>query len=198
MGYLYIDCETGGTCDATHSIVQFALGAVVDGKRRTMDMLVCEPEIVMVPAAVEVHGLSEAHLREHGRTPQECAVATISFIAECRLQRPSLVGWNVGFDFGFMRRLFRLSGLANPIEIFNSSISHRPLDLQSALRFLADQGFPSPPLDGAKGFGLREAMQFYELPSREAHNALKDMLMAMDLHDAMQKAIRPPVMESDS
>jgi DNA polymerase-3 subunit epsilon len=110
-----------------------------------IEIFVAEPDITVTARAMEINRID---LVEHARVavvPAEVLARLLGFVADhfrsdlAAGEQVVLVGHNVGFDIGFLRRLCRLAGAPFP-----NFFSHRSLDTASVLRFLSLAGIVPP------------------------------------------------------
>lgn len=170
---LVIDTETGGLDPATHSIL--SVGAIVweDGKLGdSFEVYVLEPKLQIDNKAMEVNRISLPWLHQHGLNPVDAVKQFVGFIGrnfneyhDTRDKIP-IVGHNVNFDIGFLKRLFSLAG-----QDYDEVFSHRVLDTAGILGFLTLAGKIS-----ISGAGSTAAFDYFhiDINSSERHTALAD------------------------
>ena len=177
---LIIDTETGGIDPDRHSLLSLAAVVWADGRvDGEIEILVSETDITVTARALEINRID---LVEHARKavpPAEALSRLLGVVADqfgeelAAGDQVVLVGHNVGFDVGFLRRLCRLAGSAFP-QMF----SHRTLDTASVLRFFVLVG-----LLPASAVGSTEA--FAQLgvcvPETLRHTALGDARATAEL-----------------
>lgn len=166
--FLVIDTETGGFDPLIWSVL--SIGAVVweDGNLLgEVEVLVAERPIHADPAAMKVNRIDPKRHAEIGLAPpQAIAVLDAFFLKYFPEGKISLAGHNVGFDIGFLQRLYRLAGID-----YEQRFSHRSIDTSSIMTFLRLAEIlpiPSTSLDsGLKYFriGVKDG---------ERHSALAD------------------------
>ena len=68
------------------------------------------------PEAMAIHGLTEAHLREHGKSGKEVMQAISAWVKGCLKgnEKPLFVGHNAPFDWMFVAWYFAWAGMKNP------------------------------------------------------------------------------------
>jgi DNA polymerase-3 subunit epsilon len=160
--WVAIDCETTGLNVQTDEVV--SIGAVrICGNRlltsQRLELLV-KPQRPVSPGSIRVHQLRERDVAS-GLPPQEAATRLLDFIGS----RP-LVGYYLEFDVAMLNRLvLPLTGIRLPQRCIEVS------GLYYDLQFRAN---PDQWID------LRFATLMRELglPTRDAHQALNDALMA--------------------
>jgi len=209
---LIIDTETGGLDPRKNAILEVA-GVVWErnpgqagrilGKFR---YAVHDPDGVCEPRALEINGIDPT--RNNGMSP-ELVVALIEdfirvvyfggkFPVDPRDQKTVLGGHNVGFDVGFLKRLYdladrprgffgffkRLYRLVVPRNSHDSRyeqvFSHRLIDTCGVVRYLVLAG--ALPLEGA---GSQEAFEYFGISPKEAHTALGDAEATAKLLDKL-------------
>lgn len=187
---LVIDTETGGLDPATHSIL--SVGAIVweDGKLGdSFEVYILEPTLQVDKKATEVNRISLPWLHQHGSNPADAVKQFIAFIErnfnEYQNQRDKvpIVGHNINFDVGFLKRLFSLAG-QNYDEVF----SHRVLDTAGILRFLSLAGKIS-----IHGAGSTAAFDYFhiDINSSERHTALADARATGQLLTKLVELVKP-------
>lgn len=187
---LVIDTETGGLDPATHSIL--SVGAIIweDGKLMdSFEVYVLEPTLQVDKKAMEVNRISLPWLHQHGLNPADAVKQFIAFIErnfnEYQNQRDKvpIVGHNINFDVGFLKRLFSLAG-QNYDEVF----SHRVLDTAGILRFLSLAGKIS-----IHGAGSTAAFDYFhiDINSSERHTALADARATGQLLTKLIELVKP-------
>lgn len=191
--YLLVDVETGGLDPYRHALLEIGAVALDSGLKVrtnkkgipvTFETKVCPCGGVVEEAAVEVNGHRWAlnpRSTEY-RTAPNSATARVAFnrwLEQHYGVAPSyvvLVGWNVGFDKGFLERLYR-HGTAN------CPFHYHVLDLLGVARYLdALQG------KIRKSYALQAiAGELGVKPRGQAHTALADALLALDVVNTLQK-----------
>lgn len=170
--YLVVDTETAGLDPLEHSILSVA--AVAWERRRIVDeveVFVAEPRIVFQPEAMAVNRLDLDWVRKHGRNPEEAVAGLEKFVRQHFPEAGSgdkvpLVGHNLHFDVGFLKRLYRLAGAD-----YEAVFSHRVIDTMSVLRFFILGGKLPPNVSGSSA-----AFAHFAVPTDEhtRHTALGD------------------------
>lgn len=178
--FLIVDTETGGFAPEIHSIL--SLGAIVFSNGEILDSIqifIAEDEIVAEKEALDVNGISLGNLHLSGLKPIEAVKKFEEFLAPHfnGSERIELVGQNIGFDVGFMRRLYRLAK-----RNFELRFSHRSIDTSSIMHFLMLRGelaLSKPSLD--------EGLKYFEIQitPEERHSALGDAIATSKLFAAL-------------
>jgi DNA polymerase III epsilon subunit-like protein len=170
---LVIDTETGGTDPSAHSLLSVAAVVWAAGEiGARIELLVAEEELTVTPRAMEINRIDLVSHRAMGLRPAEAVAALEAFVREAFHdefalgEKVVLVGHNISFDVGFLKRLYRQAETD-----FESTFSHRTLDTASILRFLSLAG-----LRMAAGAGLTEALAEMGIHVKEdaRHSALGD------------------------
>ncbi|MBI2898876.1 MAG: 3'-5' exonuclease [Planctomycetes bacterium] len=165
---LVIDTETGGLDPARCSLL--TLGAVVweDGRIvAESEWLVRETRLEIEPASLKEHQVDLREAAAKGRPPAEVAHAFLDFARpHFPGEKIAVAGHNIGFDVGFLKRLFAQAGAD-----YEGHFSHRLIDTSSILGVLALAGRIA-----IKSRGLSEAIAYFQLPVDAArrHTALED------------------------
>jgi DNA polymerase III epsilon subunit-like protein len=170
---LVLDTETGGIDPISHSILSIGAAVWDDGTiRGEFETLIAEPVLTVTPRALEINNINLVEHCKLGVPPDEAMQRFRLFLTEFmgkELQsedKITLVGHNIGFDVGFLKRLCRLAGIH-----FEDMFSHRMLDTAGLLRFLTLT--ETLPLSGA---GLTEALEYFQIcvATDLRHTALGD------------------------
>jgi len=177
---LVIDTETGGLDSTRHSIL--SIGAVVYRRGQLGDkieLIISEQNLSVEDDAMRVNKIDVQSLSKVGFTPQ-IAVAKFEDFLSSHFEpsrRITLVGHNVSFDIGFLKRLYRLAGAD-----FERRFSHRSIDTASILSYLRLAGkitLSKSGLDAALvHFGV-------EVRAERRHTALVDAEATAELLDAL-------------
>ena len=170
---LVVDTETGGVDPQVHSILSLAAVVWEDGKLGAeFEILIAESLLTVTAGALEINGIDLVEHCKYAVAPAEALARFQSFLRDnlseefVSKSKIALVGHNIGFDVGFMRRLCRLAGAR-----FEDMFSHRVMDTAGLLRFLTLA--KALPLSGA---GATEAFEYFgiEVPQGKRHTALGD------------------------
>jgi DNA polymerase III epsilon subunit-like protein len=131
--YISVDCEASGPYPGRHACL--SIGAVVVKRERKAWVLgerfyaewAPHPGAEEDPAATEIHGLSWAHLQQHGVEHRQGTRDFAQWVdAQSKKRRPFFVGLNAGFDWAFVLYALGQAGVENPFH-------HAPIDLKSAI-----------------------------------------------------------------
>lgn len=195
---LVFDTETGGIDAAQHSIL--SLGAVVweDGvPGAEFEVKIKEPTLTLTIEAMAINKIDLVQHASAAVTPADAMKQLRAFLrrhfkAELAGSGVPLVGHNVGFDIGFLKRLCRLSD-----QSFEELFSHRSTDTAGILRFMTLAGRSS--LSGA---GLDEALAYFQVNVNGGlrHTALEDARATAVLFTKLielAKSAPPPVVEAN-
>lgn len=113
---LYVDVETTGVDAKRNGIVQIAWIIEIDGEAATESSFVVNPPewAEIEPEALKVHGISEDEFRQgltyrevHDKLEADMAMYVDRYE---RSDKFKLSGYNVRFDFDFLKRLWEESG----------------------------------------------------------------------------------------
>lgn len=115
MFYLSLDVEASGPVPGLYSLVSIGCVPVfppsgpekkwrVGSDRTFYAELQPLPEGADLPAANEVHGLTRAHLSEHGEAPEAAMRRMAAYLAELRRSQPKymLAAWPASFDHPYI------------------------------------------------------------------------------------------------
>lgn len=185
---IVIDTETGGLDAEQKSIL--SLGAVILDNGSITDefyTVIREDKIIYDAQALKVNGFTVSEIERDGVSPSEALDSFMSFLSRNNLaNRATLAGHNVGFDIGFLKRLFRLAGRE---KVYDKCFSYRTVDTQSVAQLLQMAGritVKSTSLDSlcaACGITIREGSD---------HNALEDARATAILFTGFLDMIRLP------
>ena len=171
--FLVIDTETGGLSCKKNSILSIA-GVIWKPRgeiTKLFDFYIKEPVMNVEERALKVNKIDLKDVYDRGLTPIE-AVRTIKSTLNARFgpdRRPiQLVGHNVAFDLGFIRRLYRLAE-----QDMSLDFRDRALDSCSILQFLMISG-------KVKGFRASADVLFesagVKIAEEDRHTAFGDAL----------------------
>ncbi len=186
---LVVDTETSGLDPAWHSILSVA-AVIVEQDGREVDSFevrVAERFPVVTSEAAKVHGLD---VRE-GVSPDIATIRMLNFLDRNQMigeigrglrRRVELVGHNVQFDAGFLRRMFKLSNVS-----FEAHFSHRMLCTQSlAFGLMLAGKLP------AQSAGLEDVARALSVPLRREpyHDALEDCRATVAVYAKLMDMLR--------
>jgi DNA polymerase-3 subunit epsilon len=187
---LVIDTETGGIDSDRHSLLSLAAAVWADGRLEgEIEIFVAEPDITVTAQAMEINRIDLVELARKAVAPPEALARLLRFVTDhfhadlAAGEQVVLVGHNIGFDIGFLRRLCRLAGAPFP-AIF----SHRSLDTASVLRFLSLAGIVPP-----TAVASTEAFAYLgvRVPEELRHTALGDARATAELLTRLVGLVRP-------
>lgn len=189
---LVIDCETGGLNCVEHSVL--SLGAVIwnDGSiDAKFQVVIREPQISTTLEALRINGLTHEIIENEGVSTLTAVQSLQNFLLANDLRpRITLVGHNVAFDVGFLKRLYRLAGVTD--KEYGKWFSHRVLCTQTlalALETVERCDF--------KSTSLNALCRYFKIKIRDEdtygrHDALEDATAAARLLTAELALIRDP------
>lgn len=171
--FLVVDTETGGVDPATQSLLSVGLVVWDTGRLGAqLEILVGEDPLVATPEAMAVNRIDIDRHMARAVAPK-IAVAQIERFVAAHFantlkagEKVVLAGHNIGFDVGFLKRLYRLADAP-----FDSRFSHRSVDTASIMRFLHLCGLAPAAATTSDG-----AFAFLEVTPEAAdrHTALAD------------------------
>ncbi len=141
---LVIDTETGGLSPREHSLLTIAGVAWTPTAqpRPLFSLMVREESIVTTAEAMEVNRVDLNVIEAEGLTPIE-AVDAIRYALDHHFgphrEPVCLAGHNIGFDVGFLQRLYRF-GKAD----FSQDFSRRTIDTATLFAFFMASGLVPP------------------------------------------------------
>lgn len=121
--------------------------------------------------AEKIHGVSRAHLAQHGVTQEQAALELANLVVKYWFNQPvMIIGHNPNFDVAFTRQLLEPFGVM--FEVF-----FRLIDTSAAGVIL----YGTPYSD--------DIFKLAGLPDRGAHNALEDVLMTLEAIRVMRQQL---------
>lgn len=164
--WVALDCESTGLDVRRDQIVSIGAVRIVGNRLLTSQRLelIVRPERSMAQASMRVHRLRERDVAA-GMPPEQAMRQLLEFIGS----RP-LVGYYLEFDVGLINRaLWPMLGVGLPqskIDISSLYYDMKNRQLQAHLR------------NASIDLRFETIMRELELPSRDAHDALNDAVMA--------------------
>jgi DNA polymerase III epsilon subunit-like protein len=194
MRRLVIDVETGGLDPSIDAIVSLGCVLVEDWTPTAFKYIVVnDADGNHGEVAEKLHGITADMSKQIGLLPFDAYAQLLQWMEKYRLtDQPKivLVGHNVNFDFGFLRRLFRLASATG--ESFRTMFDYRLVDVASIARFLDDCGIIHP-----VSISLESLAEYFKVPlerkSFGTHNALEDATATASIYGALQKHLKKVV-----
>jgi DNA polymerase III epsilon subunit-like protein len=189
---LLIDTETGGLDATRHPILSLA-ALVLDCEGQVIDQmytLIFDPRTMDAEeSALKINGLSVEKIVAEGLYPAQAISRLVEMLRRHDMVcENTLVGHNVAFDAGFLKRLWDVAGATQ--ESFDILFSHRKICTQSAALLLEQAGIINPggsSLDAlTKYFGI-------SLDRASGHNALHDARATAELFECLLVRLREGV-----
>ncbi len=168
---LVLDTETGGLSSKDHSLLTVAgVAWTPDAPPRPLfSLMVKEEPLSTTPKAMQVNRLDLEQIKREGLSPRQ-TVEAIRYALDQHygVQRPPLclAGHNIGFDVGFMQRLYRLAK-----QDYKRDFSRKTLDTVTLFQFTMAAGVLPP--GKADGDSMFRAFQI-PLAEEHRHTALGD------------------------
>jgi DNA polymerase III subunit epsilon len=180
MKLFVLDTETGGLDPTVHSILSLAL-VTLDLESRTIgpsiEIKISEGVYIVNSEAMAINNID---LKEHSidaKTPTGSINIIKQFLKGHRTP-VNLVGHNVQFDIGFLKRLYRLAD-NKMVGNYGDLFSHRVVDTCSILRFLHHSG--KVPIDVSSSD--RAFAHFdIKIDKKDRHTALGDAMGTAQLY----------------
>lgn len=110
------DSETGGVNVETDRIVSAYVGRVGGGEPTKGESFLINPGIEIGQGAIDVHGLTNEHLREHGRPPAEVLDLIAADLCVSMRKGVPIVGMNLAFDLSMTENELARHGLPTLTE----------------------------------------------------------------------------------
>ena len=185
---LVVDTETGGVDPDRHSILSVAAVVWEDGALGAeIEILIAEPDLTVTARALEINRIDIVAHSRRAVPPAEAMAQLQAFVDEQfdsernKGERAVLVGHNIGFDVGFLKRLCRMAH-----DDFGALFSHRVLDTASILRFLSLAGrLPESAAASTNAFAAFNI----SVKDSERHTALGDARATALLLTALVRSI---------
>ena len=182
MRLVFCDTETGGLSPETDALLSIGLVDWADGQILDTAEILVDPEgLVCGAKAMEINRIDlDVHLAYS--VPRSEAARLVRDWCGPR-GRVVLAGHNVGFDIGFLKRLFAPG-------MWSFSFSHHQIDMMQILAFLGDCGIIPP------GIGkLDQAIAYFgiQVPTGKRHTALGDALATAEVYTHLLDAVRRKV-----
>jgi len=166
-----LDTETGGLSAREHSLLTVAGVAWAPDKQPQplFSFYVKEPQLFTTPKAMEVNRINLQTVEEEGLSPKE-AVEAIRYALDHHYgpsrEQVMLCGHNIGFDVGFMDRLYKMAG-----DKLSRDFSRKTLDTVTIFQFFMAAGLiPPGKANGDRMF----ACLGIPIPEEHRHTALGD------------------------
>ena len=170
---LIIDTETSGTNPYLHSLLSLAVVPLLDHRISGEEWFVFEPEIVVDPRSMSIHGIELKWLKENGLDPLELCDRFEAYLESLDQDNIVLAGHNICFDIRFLKQLYHR--LQRP---WPSLLSHRSIDTHSLLWLYAQAG--KLPQEACTSDGAFKHFSCAPPPELR-HSALGDAVATKDL-----------------
>ncbi len=172
---VFVDLETTGLDPTKHGIVEIAAIYTIDGEPLgTQGVLVNPGSVEFTEEAEAINGF-DAYKAANG-LPLAEAIRTFD---EPVKSHSIMAGWNVGFDYGFLRAAYELCNRKWPF-------SYHMLDIQSVFRFMNLCGRYKGPVSLERAAGQCGVIRTYE----KAHKATSDVIWTHRLFQWAQERMR--------
>jgi DNA polymerase III epsilon subunit-like protein len=160
----------------------------IEGK---FQVVIREPNMKTTLEALRINGFTKEILETEGVSPVTAVLALQNFLLTHDLRsRVTLAGQNVGFDIGFLKRLYRIAGKTE--KEYTAKFSHRALCTQTLAL-----GLEAADRCTFKSTGLNGLCDYFGIVIREGgaegrHDALEDATATAKLLTAELALIRDP------
>ena len=165
-----LDVETTGTCVFDHQLLSIsAVPVYADGG--PLDLYVCPADTLnWTPWAKDNFKKFEDAWKRECQSPEVVYWNLRAWMG--KYEDPMLLGHNIGFDLGFLKKLCRQAGHDLPC-------SYRTVDTHSLLVLLSDRGLLPQKATSSQG-----ALDFFgiEVPEDERHTSLGDAKAVAELY----------------
>ena len=164
--WVAIDCETTGLDLKRDEIISIGAVRIVGNRLLTSQRLelIVRPERSMGQASMRVHRLRERDVAA-GMPPEQAMRQLLEFIGS----RP-LVGYYLEFDVGLINRaIWPMLGVGLP---------QPKIDISALYYDMKNRQLPAHLRNATIDLRFETIMRELELPSRDAHDALNDAVMA--------------------
>lgn len=106
------DTESKGTDLENDRIVSVTVAHIRPGVETEVASHLIAVDVEIPEKAIEVHGITNEHAREHGKPAAEVLEAVAKHLAELMANGTPVIGMNCAFDFTLLDRELRRNGLA--------------------------------------------------------------------------------------
>ena len=154
--YVALDFETTGASWHNGEVIEIAAARCENGVQVEAFEVLLKPSIPVDAGALAVHGLTDAHLAEHGQDPAVEWPKLHAFLGD----DPLVAHNGLGFDYPFMHKAFGRYGLAHA--------SNRLLDSVRLSRAILGRQIAS--------HSLASLCAHFKLPRIRAHRAMSDVI----------------------
>ncbi|MEO8060497.1 MAG: 3'-5' exonuclease [Burkholderiales bacterium] len=164
--WVALDCETTGLDVSRDEIISIGAVRIVGNRLLTSQRLelIVRPERSMAQASMRVHRLRESDVAA-GMPPEQAMRRLLEFIGS----RP-LVGYYLEFDVGMINRaIWPMLGVGLP---------QPKIDISALYYDMKNRQLPAHLRNERIDLRFETIMRELELPSRDAHDALNDAVMA--------------------
>lgn len=170
---LWLDVETGGLDENTHSLLSVGLALWEDGEITPLDEILLKGEYNVTESAMKINGLDLNYLDVHG-LDSLTAVSRIVFLVNTFFgNKATIAGHNVGFDIRFLKVLFAKAGIP-----FDDYFSYRSVDLHSCMKMVAIK-------EGITLNSLDDAIKHYGMTCEGRHTAMADAIVEAEIFNKL-------------
>jgi len=194
--YVSLDTETGGLDPLENNLLEVAVYSPTVGED---SFYVWEGHLSVDPRAMEVNGIDLETVRDVGLSPRQAVTRLTDFFMPMLVtHRVQILGSNIGFDVGFLRRLYACARQDWSEE--DGRCSTKPPSIPQYLTYRTlDTGVL---LWAAKQAGLLPedlplktdaALEFFCIQPEEGearHRALGDAKMIFELHQELVRLLQ--------
>lgn len=182
---LVVDTETGGVDPLTTSLLSVAFVS----RTSELSFYVKEPRIRVTPEAMAINKIDLRTVRAEGLTITEACNRINAYLEQLAETEgvTHLTGHNVGFDVGYLKRLYRLAK-----QPFPKSLGYRTVDTHSVLWSMWQLGLI--PYSATKSDGAFKHFEVMTEDDPARHTALGDAratyAMAHKMLDVMRSQVK--------
>lgn len=169
------DTETSGVDVESDRIVSAVIAHIRPGEPPVVHKWLINPGVEIPAAVVDIHGLTNEHVREHGREPAGALAEIRAVLAELWTPEVPLIGHNPPFDLSIVDREFARH-LGGAVEIHGPVIDTLTID-RHVWQYLRGKGMRK----------LQPACERYGVPFTGAHDAEEDALASARLAWAISR-----------
>ena len=188
MKVFWLDLETGGLEPKTNPILQLGCIIEIDGRRIWERKLICRgfDGCEIHPKALEVNGLDSKKVKQWP-SEDELYKSLLEILHKFvnrydKTDKFVIGGYNVSFDVGFLREMFKRQG--DPY--FGAWFAFQFIDPSSIVRFIQYAGA----MDEFARMKLVDLAKHFEVDRPDAHDALADVEMTIDVVNKMKALLQ--------
>lgn len=176
--FVFIDTETSGLNPSLHKLL--SIGLIVWSKNnRIIDKREYFIKYKKYNLTDESQRITNFNLNEHEKraiSGKKVICEILTFLNKYfHNTKITLIGHNIGFDIGFLKKFFYLYNID-----YSSIFSHRSIDTYSIYKSLIISNKINASFDS-----LSDALKYFNIESNNRHTAIGDCLMTVKLFEKL-------------